>query len=394
LGRRTQDVGRGSVLALLLLSACELEEIAIAPTESRVAMHGVLSASARTQVVVLERTRAGLVGIVGPPIDVPDPTVNNPGIAETGALVQLTTPSGSTLTAREDSELSGDGHGAGLYRFALAGSALERGATYRLHVRTTKGEVLIAETTVPDGTPAAVAEARVFDRTAETLVIEWPAVAGARSYFVRVETPFGPRSFFTDSTRVRLTGALRNVDVDELPRVFIPGFSQAVTVSAVDSNFYDWYRTHNDVFSGTGLISRVSGGIGVFGSLVRLRFQDLHVVAPQSQSIEGHFEFVGTPGEVTSTDYLSFDLYVESPSARDDQGDALSGRCMERPRLGGGDPINGLLGTVRDGRVELALLNGWTARDTTELLVGEVRGDTIVGQYRFGGEQVRFVKRQ
>jgi hypothetical protein len=148
------------------------------------------------------------------------------------------------------------------------------------------------------------------------------------------------------------------------------------------------------VFSGTGLINRVSGGIGVFGSLVRLRFESLHVVAPQSQPIEGHFEFVGTPAEAASTDYLGFDLYVESPSARRDQGDALSGRCMERPRIGSGDPINGLLGTVRDGRITLALLNGWTARDTTEILIGEVRGDTIVGEYRFGGERVHFVKRR
>ncbi len=374
------------------LTACEIEEIAIPATESRVAVHGVLSASARTQVVVLERTRAGLVGIIGPPIDQPDPTVNNEGIAETGALVRLTTPSGATLTAREDSELSGDGRGAGLYRFTLPGSSLERGGTYRLSVRTTKGEVLSAETSVPEGDPAAVAEARVFDRTADDLLIEWPAVGGARSYFIRVETPFGPRSFFTDSTHIRLTGGLRNVDADELPRVFIPGFSQAVTVSAVDSNYYDWYRTHNDVFSGAGVINRVSGGIGFFGSLVRLRFHDLHVIAPQSQAMEGHYAFVGTPVEVASTDYWSFDLYIESPSARGDQGDALSGRCMERPRLGGGDPINGLLGTVRDGRIELALLNGWTARDTTELLVGEIRGDTIVGEYRFGGERVLFVK--
>ena len=79
---------------------------------------------------------------------------------------------------------------------------------------------------------------------------------GARSYFVRVETPYGPRAFFTDDTRVRLSGDLRNADADGLPRVFIPGFPQAVTVSAVDSNYYDWFRTHNDVLSGTGLLNQ------------------------------------------------------------------------------------------------------------------------------------------
>lgn len=377
----------------MLLAACELEEVAIPATESRVALHGVLSASAQTQVIVLERTRAGLVGIVGPPIDLPDATVNDQGIAESGALVQLTTPSGQTLVAREDSELSGGGRGAGIYRFALAGSALERGGIYRLGVRTTKGEILTAETSVPEGIPAAAAEARGFDRTSEELLIEWPATTGARSYFVRIETPYGPRAFFTDSTHIRLTGSLRNIDIDELPRVFIPGFSQAVTVSAVDSNYYDWYRTHNDIFSGTGLVNRVTGGIGVFGSVVRLRFQELHVVAPQTAPIEGHYEFIGTPAEVASTAYLNLDLYVESPSARSDQGDALSGRCMERPRIGGGETINGVLGTARNGQVELALLDGWFARDTADILLGEIRGDTIVGEYRLNGGRVRFVKR-
>jgi hypothetical protein len=345
-------------------------------------------------VIVLERTRAGLVGVIGPPIDLPDPTVNDVGLAETDALVQLTTPGGQTLIAREDSELSGDGRGAGIYRFTLRGSALERGATYRLSVRTTKGEVLTAETSVPAGAAADVAEQRVFDRARDTILVEWDAVPGARSYFVRVETPFGPRTFFTDSTRVRLTGALRNVDVDELPRVFIPGFPQAVTVSAVDANYYDWYRTHNDAFSGAGVINRVSGGIGVFGSVVRLRFQDLRIVAPQSEPVAGSFLPVGTATELASTPVLSFELYVESPSARSDQPDALSGRYMERPRIGGGDPIKGLLGTARDGRVELAFLSRWSARDTSETLVGEIRGDTIVGEFRFSGGPYRFVKQR
>jgi hypothetical protein len=385
------DTPAAAVL-LLLLAACEIEEVAIPPTEARVAMHGVLSASAPTQVVVLERTRAGLVGIVGPPIDNPDPTVSDEGVAVTGAFVRLTTPAGQTLIAREDNMASGDASGAGIYRFALPGAALERSGTYRLSVQTTEGEVLTAETSVPEGVAATLAEQRVFDRARDTVVIEWPASPGARSYFVRIETPFGPRSFFTDGTRVRLTGELRNVDVDALPRVFIPGFPQAVTVSAVDSNYYDWYRTHNERLSGTGLINRVSGGIGVFGSLVRLRFQDFQVVAPQPEAAAGMFRFVGTVAERMSTPILSLELYVESSSARADQADALSGRYEKRLIIGESDPIRGLLGTARNGRIELAFLRRWSARDTTDILVGEIRGDTIVGDYRGAGGPVHFVK--
>ena len=379
--------------ALLVLAGCELEEVEIPRTDPRIALHSVLSASAPTQVVMLERTRTGSVFLIGPPFDLTDPVVSDEGIAESGAVVRLTTPDGQTLVAREDNTTRGDGKGAGIYRFALPGEALSRAGTYRLAVRTVGGTEISAETSVPAGVPALVAEQRLFNRARDTLIVEWPASPGARSYVVRIETPFGPRTFFTDSTRVRLTGELRNVDVNVLPRVFIPGFPQMVTVSAVDSNYYDWYRTNNDALSGTGVINRVRGGIGVFGSLVRLRFQELRVVAPQTEQAAGLFRFAGTPAERETTPYLSLELYVESRSGRSDQGDALSGRFERRPTFTlPNDPIDGLLGTVRNGSVKLAFLRNWSSTDTVEVLTGEIRGDTIIGSYRGFGGIARFVK--
>jgi len=380
-------------LLVVFLSACEIEKIGIPTTHAELAMHGVLSASAPTQVVLLERTRNGSVELLAPQFDLGDPVVSDEGIAESGAIMRLITPAGDSLFAREDNTVRDDFKGAGIYRFALAGAALERGGTYRIRVETRQGEVLTAETSVPAGVAADIADLLVFNRARDTVVIEWPAAPGARSYFVRIETPFGPRSFFTDSTRVRLTGELRNVDLVALPRVFIPGFPQAVTVSAVDSNYYDWYRTENNALTGTGLVNRVRGGFGVFGSLVRLRFQDFRVVIPQLEPAAGTFRIVGTPDELASALLLGLELYVESRSARADQGDVISGRYERRPTLGyRGEFINGLLGTSRNGRVELALLNGWTATDTVDVFTGEIRGDTIVGGFRYFGGLVHFVK--
>jgi len=383
------------VAALLGMTAaaCELERVDIPRPEAQVSLHSVLSASAQTQVVLLERTRNGSVTMLAPPFDQADPVVSDEGIAESFATVQLTTPSGATLTAVEDRFTRGDGKGAGIYRFTLPGSTLERNAIYHLTVRTLNDELLTAETSVPSGSPAITAEQRAFDRAKDTLIVEWQRVAGARSYFVRIETPFGPRAFFTDSTRVRLTGELRNTDLQLLPKVFIPGFPQAVTVSAVDANYYDWYRSRNDAVTGLGLIDRVEGGYGMFGSLVRLRFENLSVVAPQTEPTSGHYEFFGTSAERASTPFLWLDLYVESRAARSDQSDALSGRYMERPVLGRAiDPLHGLLGSLKGTRIELAFLTTWFAQDTTDVFVGEVRGDTIVGSYRLNGGIVRFVK--
>jgi hypothetical protein len=381
--------------ATLLVGACEIEKVAIPKTEARLATHGVLSASAPTQVVLLERTRNGSIQLIAPPFDLGDPIVTDEGVAETGAIVSLRTPGGQTIVAREDNNVSGDASGRGIYRFFLPGASLERNAPYRLSVITTKGETLSGETAVPGGIVAQALESRQFDRVRDTAFIEWPASPGARSYYVRIETPYGPRAFFTDSTRVRLTGELRNIDLRTLQRVFIPGFPQTVTVSAVDSNFYDWYRTHNDPLSGAGLVSRVSGGFGFFGSLVRLRFQELRVVAPQVQPVEGKFRITGSALELSTTPYLGLDVYIESPSARGDQPDALSGQFQKRPTFSNpGCNTCGLLGTVQGEQISLYFLRDWSATDTAEVFTGEIRGDTIVGSYKGFGGIARFVRQR
>lgn len=378
---------------MLLLGACELDRTAIPRTTAQLALHGVLSASAPTQVVLLERTRTGRVAVVAPPFDLADPVVSDEGIAESGASMTLVAPDGTVFVAREDNTTSSDGKGEGIYRFTLPGSVLVRNATYTLNVRTTAGELLTAETSVPDGVAATTPSSGTLDRTQDTLTLSWPASASARSYLVRIETPFGPRSFFTESTSVRLPGMLRNVDRQELPHVFFPGFSQPVTVSAVDSNYYDWYRTHNDVVSGQGLINRVKGGVGVFGALVRLQFDSVHVTAPRSRPIEGRFEWVGTTLAEFGVRYLTFNIYLESPAARSDQSDALSGSYRPTPRLEyRGCPICGLLGTTRDGKVELALLNDYSGADTLDVFDGQLRGDTLVGSFRYTGGPFTYVR--
>lgn len=380
-----------SLALVVLLAGCTVEEVEIPRTKSRVALHAVLSATAPTQVMLLERTRTGSVTIVGQPFELETPFGNNEGIIEPGALATLLAPDGQVYTGRED--LTSGGTGSGVYRFPLPGALLDRSGSYRLTVVTTAGEVLRSESAVPGGVAAVVSEDTIFDRANDTLFLTWPRAARARSYYVRVETPFGPRSFFTADTSVRLTGGLRNVNLTTLRHVFIPGFPQAVTVSAVDSNFYDWYRTANDELSGEGLINRVEGGLGVFGSLVRLRFLGLTVVAPQPEPIAGTFVFAGTAAEQASTPYLRLDLYVESHAARPDQDDGLSGRYTRQVRLGDPDcPVCGLLGTARGGHVELAFLRNWFAGDTAEYMTGELRGDTIVGRYRGHGGIARFVR--
>jgi hypothetical protein len=57
-----------------------------------------------------------------------------------------------------------------------------------------------------------------------------------------------------------------------------------------------------------------------------------------------------------------------------------------------GCTLCGVLGSAHNGHVELQLLSGWSARDTTDTFVGELRGDTLIGSYRFAGGVARFVR--
>ena len=384
------------VAALLGMTVgCELDKTTIPRTEATLALHGVLSASASSQVVLLERIRTGRVQTYAPPFDVGDPVVSDEGIAESGAQMVLALPDGSTIAAVEDPLTRSDGKGQGIYRFFIPGASLQRNAPYRLTVRTTKNEVLSAFTSVPDGVASMAPSSGAMDRTTDTLELAWPASPTARSYFVRVETPYGPRSFFTESTHVRLPGMLRNVDVAEVPHVFLPGFTQPVTVSAVDSNYYDWYRTHNDPLTGEGLINRVTGGLGVFGSIVRVSFDSVKVSAPRNRAVEGHFTFLGTGIDALAVNYLDFDVYVESPAARSGQSDALSGNYRHKPDLNyRGCPICGLFGTARDNRVELVLLKDWSGADTVDVFDAQLQGDTLTGYYRYGGGPFQYVRQR
>lgn len=114
---------------------------------------------------------------------------------------------------------------------------------------------------------------------------------------------------------------------------------------------------------------------------------------PQTDPEAGMFQFAGPPEQRHSTPVLGLELYVESRAARADQAHAVSGRYHKRPVLGQvGCVTCGLLGTARDGRVELALLSDWYARDTADVFVGQMRGDTMAGSVRAAGGPVRFVK--
>jgi len=308
-----------------------------------------------------------------------------------GAAVDILDSTGRVFRGVEDRTLpANNGKGAGVYCIPLFGASLVLGARYQLRVRTAQAETLTAFTRVPrPATRSTGGLTRTFNRDHDVMVLQWAPTPAARAYTVRIETPFGPFYLFTDSTHFRANGDLRNFFAPDLQRVFIPGFRQDMVIGAVDSNFYDYYRTTNDPFTGAGIISRVTGGLGLFGSLVELSTGSITTVADQTEPIEGRFRLLLTDQNTTSSYASQLTLYVESKPAREDLPTALSGRyTVSLPSV----RSDGIVGEMRGPSVTLALVQNQLSGDTAEVFTGTLKGDTLTGTYKIRGGSAVFVR--
>ena len=369
------------------LASCELGTITVAKTTPSIVVHAVLNANLATQLILVERTLTGAIPIHDTTFSPSDPIVSDGGIPVSGATVAIVDSAGNVSPAIEDLTTSTNGQGAGVYRVTFSGG-LRLGARYQLRITTPQGEQVTAFTRVPFPEFASTgALNRTFNRDHDSIVVEWKRAKAARAYALRVESPFGPFFLFTDSLRFRMMGDLRNLFSEDLPRVFVPGFRQDVLIAAVDSNFFDYYRTNNDPFTGSGIISRLNGALGLFGSMVTLNSGTLTVVADQTEPIEGRFRVQSATGDALSF-VSTVNLYVESPHAKGQEA-ALSGRYT----LGGPNArSDGIVGRMNGTNVSFALLANQLAGDTVDVFSGTLEGTTLSGKYKRRTGVVVFVK--
>jgi hypothetical protein len=371
----------GAVLAGLasLLTACEIGTVTVPKTEADVVVHAVLNPSATMQVVLLERTLSGAANVPDTTFDGTDPIASAGGIPISGATVEILDSLGRTFRGVEDQiGTAPTVRGTGVYRVLLAGSALVLGARYQLRISTPTGEQVNAFTRLPrPEVRSAGALNRTMNRDHDVLNVQWTAVPAARTYAVRIESPFGPFFLFTDSTRIRLDGDLRNLFAGELQHVFIPGFRQDVLIAAVDSNFYDYYRTNNDPFTGSGIISRINGGIGLFGSIVSLTSGTVTVIADRTEPVEGRYRLLPASSSGPTPFTSDMTVYIESKAARSDLPTALSGRYVSSTGR-----VDGIIGEEQDGVIKLSLLNNQLSGSKLDTFTGTLRGDTLVGSFQ------------
>ena len=382
---RHAALARLGTCALCVVGACTFDEHAVAVQSPQVVVHAVLDPGAQEQQVLVERTLSGSVNIVkNQRFDAEDPVNSGGGVPVSGALVAITGPDGRFIAFETQPAGRPPSYETGRYVTPTGGMIVRPGATYALQVSTPGGTIVRGTTTVPAIGPTGTST-RVdpFNRGRDTVRLTWRSAAGARSYLLRVESPFGPFLQFIDSTNVSLGGDLRNYFASSLQRVFIPGFRQRVSVAAVDSNFFDYYRTRNDPFTGSGIINHLEGGIGVFGSAVNIGTRTVDVVQDSREpSFEGIWDIADSPRPLVDL----FRVYVETPG----EPSALSG-WYARDRAG--PTLEGMVGTRTNGRVVLEFLANQAAVDTVGVFSGEQRGDSLIGTFTGVTGRVVFLKR-
>jgi hypothetical protein len=349
-------------------------------------VHAVLNPAQYEQSILVERTLTGRVTVSTDSIEkADDPITSGGGIPITDARVSVIGPDGTIATAVQRYAARGaqglqptgvyqilnaanEGTGFGLPS-GFGPSSLLRvvpGARYRLRVELADGRVTNGETVLPGTATTSVKDdfsALTFNRTRDTLRLRWNAVPGARTYALRVATPYGAFFLFSDSAAFSFTGELRNLFTDPFPRLFQAGFTQYVYIAAVDTNYFDYYRSTNSPFTGSGIINRLDGGIGLFGGYTPVMTRAIFVRADDVDPIDGRFLAPSLAGLETLR------LWVDS---RGSGVTALTGAY----RMPGGEQY-GVVGTLEGEHLRLRAVDRNDVRYIFRTMDGTLRGDTI-----------------
>ena len=375
----------GGLLSALMLAACESTPVEVASPTAAIVVHAVLNPDAPEQVVLVESSLTGRVDINdGLKFDVLDPIRTAGGSPISGADVRLLADGDSVGVRAVETPVRA--RGTGRYVVPRSLLALQPGRRYRLRLRTADAREVTGETLVPGAPPGWTVGAGatplpvVLDRSRDTLQLRWSAVRDARTYVIRIETPYGAWALFADSTQFTLSGGLRNYFAPGLPSVWFPGFVQTASVVAVDANFYDYNRSGNDPFGGTGLISSVRGGLGVFGSVLNMLRREVTVTERTRFPLDARWRGVTSAGATAELDLW---VDVEGPTVS-----SVSGREVTALR-------RYVLGTLRGESLRLVTLAAGSSADTVSVLTARLAGDSLVGSYdsRFATTGARVFRR-
>jgi len=258
-----------------------------------VVVHGVMRTDKEYQFIVVERSFTGDIEDVF--LGYAIPTDGAPAVPIRGANVQVTNvdlpddPCGSPVQFEETIDDPYVNERSGVYWAPAGCPTLRPGDSLELLVETPDGETITGAALVTsiDSATLAVLGERVpfgkdtvvkFNRDRDILRLEVEPVAG-RLLQVEVlrtgqlDTRFGEdiwpgARLHADTMSLAIPGDL--VDAGgwaDGGDVFRAGREYLMTAAVTDANYYDFSRSSSNKFTGRGLLNKLNGGIGVFGSL-------------------------------------------------------------------------------------------------------------------------------
>ena len=367
---------RPTLLVLLLasatLAACNLDEVVVPQGANTPVMHVVINPYEQEHItVLLERTLGGRIDARDTTFDPQNPIVSGGGEPITGATItMLNVTQPDTAVSIDLSTGRSDGKYRGVYAIPTLCRdgciSVLRKNTYTIRAELPTGEVVTGQTTIPEVISRPdTGLRRVFDAVNDRYVFNWPRAEDPRRYALQVQTPYGPFQTFAREESLAVSGRARNFQADRFPRVFVPGFIQALQAFAVDQNYFDYFRSDNDRFTGLGIINHLSGGTGVFGAVIPVRRQDLDVVAPFDEPVDGVWELEDSPDP-------SFPVRLTTWA----DGAFASGKLQD-PYAEDAYIRRSVLGTRMGSRMRLDVLRYQDPRDAVRTMDAEVRGDTL-----------------
>jgi hypothetical protein len=326
------------LLSTVVVVACELEEIPVDEGDPITVVHAVMRPDLPQQWVLVELSLTGALeesqetgfvpGSVGRPVSNAVVTVANTSFRDDpcGTSVTFDTQPQSPFAATN-----------GVYWSPVGCPSMRPGDTLELRVEAPSGDVVTGSTVVPGINSVTLSaggreelmpeDGFLFNRDTDTLIAVVDPVGG-RALHVDVyeqidQSRCCTSSFFVDSTAVTLPGTIPNIfegdfDLDdEVPDLFRAGAFYGFTTAWTDQNYFDFARSMNSPLSGRGFINNLTGGMGLFGSMVAV-VSRLRVTGTIDDPIEGRYRLTGEVAGVTVD--VIWELYV-----RERTRDALAG---------------------------------------------------------------------
>ncbi len=307
------------------LFACDLGEVEVPTGEPMVVVQAVMRPDLDQQFIVLERSFTGSIEY-NAAVDAIIPSEGAPRSPIEGALVTVANldytddPCGSAVEFGSEPPTPGLFEQPGVYWGPPTCPSMRAGDRLELRVETPNGDTVGGLTIVPamDGAVLSMAGDSLafgtdtvteFNRDTDTLSVRIEAREGRLMQLdvlrsgdldlYQGEDVVPGAKIFVDSTFVTLPGNLIDVFAQgEGDDVFRAGRTYRLSVGLADANYFDFARSSNNPFTGRGFINRLTGGIGVFGSLVATS-TPLKVFGDIKDTREGAYRLEGQIDDVT-----------------------------------------------------------------------------------------------